>query len=54
VYVGGADELLDAEKLRLEFQSQRGDIPVVILPTLGHADMVIREEALRAIVAGFP
>jgi hypothetical protein len=24
------------------------------LPTLGHADMVIREEALRAIVAGFP
>ena len=54
VYVGGADELLDAEKLRVEFQSQRGDIPVVILPSLGHADMVIREEALRAIVAGFP
>jgi non-heme chloroperoxidase len=54
VYVGGADELLDAEKLRVEFQSQRGDIPVVILPSLGHADMVIRDEALRAIVAGFP
>jgi non-heme chloroperoxidase len=54
VYVGGADELLDAEKLRAEFQSQRGDIPVFILPGLGHADMVTRDEALRAIVANFP
>jgi non-heme chloroperoxidase len=54
VYVGGADELLDADKLRGEFQSQRGDIPVVILPSFGHADMVTRDEALHAIVADFP
>jgi non-heme chloroperoxidase len=54
VYVGGADELLDAEKLRTEFQSLRRDISVFILPGLGHADMVTRPNAIRAIVAGFP
>ncbi len=54
VYVGGADELLDAQKLRAEFLSQRADIPVVILPNFGHADMVTRDEALRTITADFP
>jgi non-heme chloroperoxidase len=54
VFVGEADELLDAEKLRMEFQSQRRDVPVFILPGLGHADMVTRPDAIRAIVAGFP
>ena len=54
VYVGGADELLDAEKLRTEFQSLRRDISVSILPGLGHADMLTRPNAIRAIVAGFP
>ena len=54
VYVGGADELLDAEKLRIEFQSLRRDISVFILPGLAHADMVTRPNAIRAIVAAFP
>jgi non-heme chloroperoxidase len=53
VFVGGADKLLDAEKLKTEFQSQRQDIPVSIVPGLGHADMVTRPEAIRVIVAEF-
>jgi len=53
VYVGAADELLDAEQLRAEFQSQRGDVPVFILPGLGHSDMVTHNEAIRTIVARF-
>jgi non-heme chloroperoxidase len=53
VFVGAADELLDAEKLRVEFQSQHRDVPVSILPGLDHSDMVTRPEAIRAIVAGF-
>jgi non-heme chloroperoxidase len=50
VFVGRADELLNAEKLKIEFQTQRQDVPVVILPGLGHSDMVTRPEAIRAIV----
>jgi hypothetical protein len=50
VFVGRSDELLDAEKLKVEFQTQRQDVPVVILPGLGHSDMVTRPEAIRAIV----
>lgn len=53
VFVGAADELLDAQKLKIEFQSQRRDVPVVILPGLGHSDMVTRPEAIRTIVAAF-
>lgn len=50
VFVGRSDELLDADKLKIEFQTQRQDVPVVILPGLGHSDMVTRPEAIRAIV----
>jgi pimeloyl-ACP methyl ester carboxylesterase len=50
VFVGRSDELLDAEKLKIEFQTQRQDVPVVVLPGLGHSDMVTRPEAIRAIV----
>jgi len=50
VFVGQTDELLDAEKLKVEFQKQRQDVPVVILPGLGHSDMVTHPEAIRAIV----
>lgn len=50
VFVGRSDELLDAEKLKIEFETQRQDIPVVIFPGLGHSDMVTRPEAIRAIV----
>lgn len=36
VFVGGADELLDARKLQSEFQSQRSNVPVFILSGLSH------------------
>ena len=53
VLVGGSDELLDAEKLKTEFQSQRSDVPVSIIPGMGHAGMVTRPEGIHAIVAAF-
>jgi pimeloyl-ACP methyl ester carboxylesterase len=53
VFVGGSDELLDAQKLRSEFQSQRSDVPVSIIPGMGHSDMVTRQEPILAIVAAF-
>jgi non-heme chloroperoxidase len=53
VFVGGSDELLDAQKLKDEFQSQRSDVPVSIIPGMGHSDMVTRPEAIRALVAAF-
>ena len=51
VFVGGSDELLDARKLEREFRSQRPDVPVTIIPGLGHSDMVTHPAAIRAIVA---
>jgi non-heme chloroperoxidase len=53
VFVGGSDELLDAQKLKTEFDSQRSDVPVSIIPGLGHSDMVTRPEAILALVAAF-
>jgi pimeloyl-ACP methyl ester carboxylesterase len=53
VFVGGSDELLDAQKLKSEFQSQRSDVPVSIIPGIGHSDMVTRPDAIRALVAAF-
>lgn len=53
VLVGGADELLDGEKLKIEFHSQRPDLSVLIVPGLGHSDMVTRPDAIRALVAAF-
>jgi hypothetical protein len=49
----GSDELLDAEKLKAEFQSQRSEVPVSIIPSLGHSDMVTRPDAIRALVGAF-
>jgi len=51
VFVGKSDELLDSEKLTLEFDSQRADIPVVVLPGMGHSDMVTNLKAIRVLVA---
>jgi non-heme chloroperoxidase len=53
VFVGGSDELLDAVKLKTEFQSQRSDVPVSIIPGLSHSDMVTRVDAIHAVVAAF-
>ena len=51
VLVGDSDELLDAEKLKTEFKSQRPQVPVTIVPGMGHSDMVTRPEGIRAIVS---
>ena len=51
VLVGRSDELLDAEKLKDEFTSERTDVPVVILPGMGHSDMVTNLKAIRVLVA---
>jgi len=53
VFVGDSDELLDAQKLKSEFQSQRSDVPVSIIPSFGHSDMVTRPDAILALVAAF-
>lgn len=53
VFVGGSDELLDAEKLEREFRSQRSDVPVSIIPGMGHSEMMTHPTAIRAIVAAF-
>jgi pimeloyl-ACP methyl ester carboxylesterase len=53
VLVGASDEILDAANLKREFQSQRADIPVTIVPSMGHSEMVLRPEAIRALVATF-
>jgi non-heme chloroperoxidase len=53
ILVGGSDEILDAEKLKTEFNSQRSDVPVTIIPGLGHSDMVTRPDAIRALMAAF-
>jgi hypothetical protein len=49
VFVGEADEFLDAEKLRSEFPSQHRDVPIFILPGLGHSEMVNRPDAIRTV-----
>ncbi len=51
VLVGDSDEILDAEKLKTEFKSQRPEVPVTIVPSMGHSDMVTRPEGIRAIVS---
>lgn len=53
VYVGTADELLIPEKLPDEFQSQRRDIQVSILPGISHSGLISRPDAIGAIVAEF-
>jgi pimeloyl-ACP methyl ester carboxylesterase len=53
VYVGAADELLVPENLRSEFQSQRSDVPVTVVPAMGHSDMITRPQAIARIAAEF-
>ncbi len=53
VYVGAADQLLFPERLKSEFQSQRLDIPVSVIPRMRHSDMLTRSEAVASIAAEF-
>lgn len=51
VLVGDSDGLLDAAKLKIEFQSQRPETPVSIIPGMGHSEMVTRPAAILEVVA---
>jgi non-heme chloroperoxidase len=53
VYVGDADQLFVADRMRAEFQAQRPDIAVSTVPGMGHSDMVTRPAAISAVVAEF-
>jgi non-heme chloroperoxidase len=53
VFVGGADELFLPEKFGQIFGAERREIPVTILPGLGHSDMITKPEAISAVVAAF-
>lgn len=53
VYVGAEDELLVANKLPNEFESQRKDIQVSVLPGISHSGLITRPEAISAVVSEF-
>lgn len=53
VYVGTADQLFVADRMRAEFQAQRPDTAVSIIPGMDHSDMVTRPAAIDAVVAQF-
>jgi len=53
VYVGAADQLFVADRMRAEFQAQRPDIAVSTVPGMGHSDMVTQPAAISAVVAEF-
>lgn len=51
VLVGSADQLFFADQFAPLFQSIRTDIPITVIPELGHTEMSVRPEALAAIAA---
>lgn len=51
VLVGESDELFLPDKFKPVFDAERNDIPVVVIPGLGHADMVTNPRAIQAVVA---
>jgi alpha-beta hydrolase superfamily lysophospholipase len=51
VFVGDADPVFVASRLRAEFESQRSDVPVTILPGRTHDDLVFHPAAIQVIVA---
>lgn len=53
VFVGGQDELFLPEKFAEVFGKVRGDIPVTIIPGMGHSDMITKPEPITAIVNTF-
>jgi non-heme chloroperoxidase len=50
VLVGEKDELFRPDKFESVFDAERKDIPVTILPGLGHVDMVTNPLAIQAVV----
>ena len=54
VFVGGQDELFLPERFAEVFDKVRRDIPVTIIPGMGHSDMITKPEPITAIVNTFP
>jgi non-heme chloroperoxidase len=54
VFVGGQDELFLPEKFVEVFDKERSDIPVRIVPGMGHSDMLTNPEAITVVVNTFP
>jgi pimeloyl-ACP methyl ester carboxylesterase len=50
ILVGDADEQVVADQLAPLMQRLGVDIPVTIVPGMGHADTIARPEALQAVV----
>lgn len=53
VFVGGQDELFLPEKFVEVFGKVPSDIPVTIIPGMGHSDMITKSEPITAIVNTF-
>jgi pimeloyl-ACP methyl ester carboxylesterase len=54
VFVGGQDELFLPEKFAEVFDKDRSDIPVTIVPGMGHSDMITKPEPIAAVANTFP
>ena len=54
VFVGGQDELFLPEKFAEVFDGVRSDIPVTIVPGMGHTDMITKPGPIAAVVDTFP
>lgn len=54
VFVGGQDELFLPEKFAEVFDGVRSDIPVTIVPGMGHSDMITKPEPITVVVNTFP
>ncbi len=54
VFVGGQDELYLPEKFAEVFDQGRSDIPVTIVPGMGHSDMITKPEPIAVVINTFP
>jgi len=54
VFVGSQDELYVPEKFAEVFDRVRSDIPVTIVPGMGHSDMITKPEPITLVVNTFP
>jgi pimeloyl-ACP methyl ester carboxylesterase len=54
VFVGGQDELYIPEKFAEVFDKVRSDIPVTIVPGMGHSDMITNPEPITVVANTFP
>jgi len=50
VFVGSSDELFLPDEMQKLFLAQRPDVPVEVLPGLGHSELVANPKAVEAVV----